>query len=121
MSNPIWQGILAGLKQIIADIENALEQGAHKLWTIIQAVFNAEETQIMADITPLVKQIAVNLQNSNPGLNAQNFIPALVAAAIPVLESEGIVLAHTALSAVAATVAHEIAIPDATGNQGIVN
>ncbi len=118
MSNPIWQAILNGLKQIVVDLENAIAQGAHKLWDIITAVFTAEETQIMADIKPMIQQIAIGLQNAQPGLNAQSFIPALVAAAIPVLEKEGVVLAHTAISTVASTVAHELSVPNDPGNAG---
>lgn len=121
MSTSFWQNILGGLKTIIAGIENELEKGAHQLWNIIVAVFNAEETQIMADIKPMIQKIAINLQNGQPGLNAQNFIPALVAAAIPVLEQEGILLAHTALSTIASTVAHELNISNTTGNAGIVS
>ena len=118
MSFNLWSGILNALKAVIVDVENAIATGAHKLWDIIVAVFTAEETVIMADIKPMIQQIAINLQNNQPGLKAKDFIPALVAAAIPVLEAEGVKLAHTATSVIAATVAHELSIPDTAGNVG---
>lgn len=118
MSNPIWQAILTGLRKMIVDIETAIETGAHALWNIISAVFTAEEAQLMADIKPMIQQIAMNLQNAQPGLKARDFIPALVAAAIPVLAAEGRVLAHTAISTISSTVAHELNIPDHEGNGG---
>lgn len=118
MSTTFWQNILGGLKTIISGIENELEKGAHVLWSIIVAVFTAEETMLMADIKPMIQQIAINLQNAQPGLKAQDFIPALVAAVIPVLEKEGIKIAHTATSTIASTVAHELNIPDNSGNGG---
>lgn len=121
MSTSFWQNILGALKTVISNIENELEKGAHQLWNIIVLIFNAEQTQIMADIKPMIRQIAVNLQNNQPGLNAKDFIPALFAAALPVLEAEGIVLAHTAIATVASMVAHELNVPNETGNQGIVS
>lgn len=121
MSNPIWQAVLVGLKKIVLDIENAIDQGAHKLWDIIVAVFKAEETQIMADIKPMIQQIAISLQNEKPGLNARDFVPALVNAAIPILEKEGVILAHTAVITISATVAHELSVPDQSGNAGNIN
>lgn len=120
MSTNFWQNILGGLKTIIAGIENELEKGAHQLWNIITAIFKAEEMQLMADIKPMIRQIAVNLQNTQPGLDAKTFIPILVAAAIPVLEAEGVVLLHTAISAISATVAHEMGIPNTPGNAGMI-
>lgn len=121
MSTNFWQNILGALKAIIAGIESELEKGVHQLWNIIVAVFSAEELQLMADSKSIIQQIAINLQNGQPGLNAQDFIPALVAASIPVLEKEGVVLAHTAISTIAATVAHELNVPNITGNAGIVS
>ncbi len=106
---------------ILKKLLEALGQMFTHFWQAVLAVFSAEEQQIMADALPILQKIAVTIQNEQPGLNAQNFIPALVAAAIPVLAQEGLVLVHTAVSTVAATVAHDLNIPDTTGNQGVVS
>ncbi len=105
---------------IIKKLLTALGVFFTHFWQIVIAVFNAEEQQIMADALPLMQGIAVTIQNEQPGLNAQNFIPALVAAAIPALEAEGLKLAHTAIATVAATIAHDLAVPDTAGNAGVL-
>ena len=120
MSNSFWQGILVVLKKIIADIEAELSKIVKTIGDVINAVVSAEESQIMTDFIPTLKQLAISIQDTSPGLPAKDFIAELVAAAISILEQEGITLAHTALTIAAATVAHDLGIGDQTGNQGTV-
>lgn len=121
MSTQFWHAILAGLKTIVENIENELSKIGNLFLSLIGQIITAEENIIMADAMPLVRQVATNLQNSQPGLSATDFINALISASIPVLEAEGIKLAHTAIGILASTVAHQLSIQDSQGNQGNIS
>ena len=121
MSHTFWQGVVSAMKTLIENIENELSKAGVFFGRLLDEILTATESQLMADVKPMIQQIAVNLQNAQPGLNAQNFIAALIAASIPVLEEEGIKLSHTAIAIVASTVAHELTVSDSSGNAGTVS
>lgn len=120
MSNNFWQSILAGLKALVKNIELELEKDLNRFLSVLGQIITAEEENLMNDALPLVRQIATNLQNEHPGMDAQSFITALIAAAVPALEAEGIKLANTAIAIVASSVAHQLTVPDNSGNAGVV-
>jgi VIT1/CCC1 family predicted Fe2+/Mn2+ transporter len=91
-----------------------------ELVTIIKAIIQAEQVEITTTIIPLLKSAAVTLQNESPGLNAATFIPALVAAVIPILPVALKDLEVTAISTFASVIAGQLNVPNTTGNAGVL-
>lgn len=114
-----------GLTQIKAEFLNIiakLEDGVKAAWGefchIVFTVFQAEEQAIMSQLTPMLKNIAVDLQNATPGMDAKTFFGVLEGEAVKALAGLGKTLAWTALSVTVSTVLHDLNVPDAAGNQG---
>lgn len=120
MKNSWLQWVSSVLKVIIADIEKALAAVGTEIWHIVQEVFKAEEQVIMAEFYILMRQVAVDLQNTKPGMNSKDFFAQLEIDAIKVLAGMGKTIAWTAIATTIATVLHDLNIPDTTGNQGVV-
>jgi len=106
---------------ILANIEGEIKKLWYGFLSVIGQIISAEENQLMQDAWPLVQKIAINLQNEQPGLDAASFISALIQAAVPELEKEGIKLVNTAVSILASTAAHQLNVPNTAGNAGNVN
>ena len=95
MSNPIWSAILGAFKaalsalmSAITDLESHLASDVVYIGGLFSALLTAEEAQIAKDYEADLKQIAINIQNSSPGVSLSNFIPLFIAAAEPVLAAE---------------------------------
>lgn len=108
------------LSVAITDIGTWLKTVEDELVTIIKAIISAEKVEITTTIIPLLKSAAVTLQNESPGLSAATFIPALVAAVLPILPEALKDLEVTAISTFASVVAGQLNVPNTTGNQGVV-
>lgn len=121
MSVNFWNLLLQNLKGIVENIEHELSKDINKLLSLLGQIISSEESILMNDALPLIRQIAINIQNSQPGLSASEFISELMKASLPVLEEEGIKLVNTALSIVVAAVAHELRTPDIKGNAGTIS
>jgi hypothetical protein len=118
MGMNFWQGILTVLKSLVTDIENALAQVGKEIWHIIEAVFTAEESAIMAEFYLLMKQVAVDLQNKQPGMSAKDFFAELEGEATKILAEMGKTLAWTAIATTISTVLHDLGVADSGGNAG---
>ena len=92
-----------------------------ELVSIVKAIIAAEKQEIVMTIWPLLKQAAVNLQNESPGLDAKTFIPALIAAVLPILPVALADLEQTAISTFCSVIAGQLNIPNTPGNQGVVS
>ena len=128
MSNPIWVAILSALKNVwnllgteINNIEQAIANDVPKIEGLLSALLTAEENQIAMDFEPDMKQIAVNLQNTLPGLTITTFIPLFIAAVAPVLVKEGKVLSGVAWNIVSTYHASNLGITTTAGNAGVVS
>ena len=119
MSNStFWQGVLAVLKGLVNNIESALAKVGTEIWHIIEAVFTAEESVIMAEFYVLLRQAATDLQDAEPGMSAKDFFVKLEGEAVTILAKLGKDLAWTAIATVISTVLHDLAVPDKAGNTG---
>lgn len=94
-------------------------------WTefchIVHDVFEAEEKVIMAQLFAMLKNDAVALQNSQPGISSKSMEDILKANAQTALVTLGANLAYTAIITTIGTVMHDLTVPDNTGNSGMVN
>lgn len=106
-------------EEVFKDIEVWAMTIEQELVIIAKAIIVAEKQTITLQIMPLIKNAAINLQNESPGLNASNFIPALVAAVIPILPEALKDLEVTAISTFASVVAGQLNVPNAKGNAGV--
>ena len=109
---------------------NTIEQDAEAVWVeiekvgsivfqVIEAVIQDEYTiAFQQEILPLIKQAAVNLQNESPGLDAKTFIPAVVAAVVPLLPVALKDIEQTAIYAITSTIAGLLGVSNAQGNAG---
>lgn len=107
------------------DAENILHD-VEKFGSLMDGLVEAiitEEYQVVfkTELVPLIKQAVTNLQNESPGLAFKDFIPAVVAAVLPILPvalkdiEQGLIIATTGYIATLAGVSNE------TGNAGNVN
>lgn len=102
--------------------EQILEADVKIIWSDVEAFveylvgqeINTWKTQIL----PLFQQAAINLQNETPGLTAKNFIPALVAAVLPILPEALKDMEYTLLSAIASAIAKFFNVSNSGGNAG---
>ena len=99
-----------------------LETGVKAAWGefchIVYTVFQAEEQAVMAQLMPMLKNIAVDLQNATPGMDAKTFFNTLIGEAEKALVGLGKTLAWTALATTTSTVLHDLGVTDAGGNAG---
>ena len=109
------------LKNVESTVVKDIQWMGAELWTIFTAVIAAEKQTIAQDIMPLIKQAALNLQNESPGLSAKDFIPAVVAAVLPILPIALADIEHTAIFTFASVIAGQLGVTNAPGNQGNVN
>lgn len=92
-----------------------------ELVTIVKAIIAAEKQEITMQIFPLIKQAAINLQNESPGLDYKTFIPALIAAVVPIIPIAIADIEGTAISTFCSVIAGQLNVPNQPGNQGNVN
>lgn len=113
------------IKTVEADAEvvwQEIEKVGSIVFQVIEAVIQDEYTiAFQQEILPLIKQAAVNLQNESPGLDAKTFIPAVVAAVIPILPVAFKDIEETAIYAITSTVSGLLGVSNTTGNQGMVS
>lgn len=109
---------LKTVESIGEEVIKDLEWVGEEIETIIEAVIVAEKQTIATQIVPLLKQAALNLQNESPGLSAKDFIPAIVAAVIPILPVALADMEHTFIFTVASTIAGQLNVTNDPGNQG---
>lgn len=104
-----------------ADIWVDIEKVGSVLYNVIEAII-VDEYQIAfkQEILPLIKQAAVNLQNESPGLNAKTFIPAVVAAVVPLIPEALQDIEQTAIFAITSTVSGLLGVSNDMGNQGVL-
>lgn len=109
---------MSWIKTIEADLVKDFEYVGEELVAIWNAIVVAEKQEFVTVIVPLIKQAALNLQNESPGLDARTFIPAVVAAVLPILPVALIDIEHTAIFAIASTIAGQLGVTNDPGNQG---
>ena len=117
----MWQIILNDLKALIAKIEPMLEAVGKEFWSVVQAVFTAEESVVMAELAGMLKDDAVSLQNAQPGISSKDMMGLLEANAMTHLAKLGVELPFTAIVTVIGTIMHDLSVPDNTGNAGVVS
>lgn len=128
MSNSVLAAILSVLKTVwgslgsaINDLENHLASDIQDIGGLVSALLSAEENQIAIDYQDDLKQIAINIQNTSPGVTIQNFIPLFIAAATPVLIAESAKLTARFWNVVSTYHATDLGITTEQGNAGNVN
>ena len=109
---------LSVVEEGIKDIEVWAMTVEQELVIIAKAIIAAEKQTITMQIMPLIKNAAITLQNEAPGLNAATFIPALVAAVVPILPEALKDLEVTAISTFSSVIAGQLNVPNTTGNAG---
>ena len=113
---------LSGIKNeflaIIATIESGVKAAWGEFCHVVYVVFEAEEQAIMAQLTPMLKNIAIDLQNAKPGMGAKEFFLEIEGEAIKALAGLGKTLAWTALATTISTVLHDLGVTDNGGNAG---
>ena len=114
----IFQEVSSAIQPILAKFEAGVKAAWGEFCHIIYTVFQAEEQAIMAQLTPMLKNIAVDLQNVQPGMDSKTFFNTLIGEAEKALAGLGKTLAWTALSVTVGTVLHDLNIPDQPGNSG---
>lgn len=117
----MWQIIINDLKALLAKIEPYLEQIGKEFWSVVQAVFTAEEAVIMTELGGLLRDDIVSLQNSQPGIDSKQMLGLLEANAMTHLAKLGAELPYTAIITVIGTIMHDLSIPNTPGNAGNVN
>lgn len=120
-NNPVLNIIIADLKAVGNALENFAAAAAKEIWHVVQAVFKAEEAVLMAKAFTLLRQEAVAIQNSTPGVNAPDMESQLKANASNVLATLPGQLAYTALVTVIGTVMHDLSVPTTSGNAGVIS
>lgn len=109
-------------KTLETDAEN-IWQDIEKAGSLIEGLVEAiidEEYQVvfLQQIVPLIKIAATNLQNESAGLDFQDFVPAVVAAVIPILPEalkdieQGLIIAATGY------IATLMGVSNTSGNAG---
>lgn len=102
-----------------ADIWQGMEVVGSVLYNVIEAIIIDEyQVAFKQEILPLIKTAATNLQNESPGLDAKTFIPAVVAAVVPLIPQALMDIEQTAIYAITSTVAGLLGVSNNTGNQG---
>ena len=109
---------MSWIKDVEDTIVKDVEWMGAELWTIFTAIIVAEKQEIAQEIMPLIKQAALNLQNESPGLNANQFIPAVVAAVLPILPVALADIEHTAIFTFASVIAGQLGVTNSNGNAG---
>ena len=109
---------MSWIKNVEDTVVKDVEWMGAELWTIFTAVIQAEKQTIAQQIMPLLKQAAINLQNESPGLSARDFIPAVVAAILPIIPEALADIEHTAIFTFASVIAGQLGVTNAPGNQG---
>ena len=105
-AHDVWEGIVTAGSVVYQVIENI--------------IIDEYQIAFKTEILPLIKQAAVNLQNESPGLDAKDFIPAVVAAIVPLLPVALKDIEQTAIYAITSTVAGLLGVSNTTGNAGNV-
>lgn len=105
---------------ILTTIEGDLKLVWQYFSQIVYAVWTAEKQVLMVDATNLFKAEGIAIQNAQPGIGTKAFIELLISTAVPQLIGDLEGLGVAAYTAIAATVAADLNIPDAGGNAGIV-
>lgn len=116
----MWQIILADLKAVLNKIEEFAAEAGKEIWHIVLNVFKAEEQVIMGELFNMLKDDAIALQNSQPGISSKDMEGILKNNAQMALSKIGVSLAYTAVIATVGTVMHDLNIPDNQGNAGNV-
>ena len=105
---------------MIATLEAGVKAAWGEFCHIVYTVFQAEEQAVMAQLTPILKNIAIDLQNATPGMDSKTFFLALEGEAVKAVASLGKVLAWTAVATTVSTVLHDLNVPDTAGNAGVL-
>lgn len=113
--------LIQDLELAWAKIKPVLEAIGAEIWSIAKAVFTAEEAAIMAQIYTMLKNDAVALQNSQPGISAPEMEGILKTNAQSAIASLGVNLAYTAIVTTVGVVMHDLQVPNNQGNGGNVN
>ena len=128
MSNPVWQAIVGAFKAAIQALLTAVENLEQHLASdivnfggLVSALLTAEEAQIAMDYEADLKQIAINIQNSSPGVSLSNFIPLFISAAEPVLAAELVKLTSVFWNVVTTYHATSVGVTTVQGNAGNLN
>lgn len=94
-------------------------------WTefchIVHDVFAAEEKVVMAQLFNMLKNDAISIQNSQPGINSKQMREILELNAQSALVTLGSSIAYTAIITTIGTLMHDLNVPDASGNVGKVS
>lgn len=109
------------LEAVWAKIKPILESIGTEIWSILQRVFTAEESVIMSQLYTMLRNDAVQLQNTQPGISSPSAEAVLKANAITALAYLAVELPYTAIVTVVGAVMHDLQMPDTTGNAGVIS
>lgn len=101
-------------------------QDVEKLGSLLDGLVEAiitEEYQVVFknELIPLIKTAITNLQNESPGLAFNTFVPAIVAAVVPILPVALVDIEQGLIFAVTGYMATLAGVSNTTGNQGVVS
>lgn len=113
--------LIDDLEAVWEKIKPILEAVGAEIWSIMQRVFTAEEAVIMSQLFTMLKNDAVSLQNSQPGISAKDAEGILKTNAEAALLGLGASLAYTGIVTVVGAVMHDLNFGDSQGNAGVVS
>jgi hypothetical protein len=106
---------------VLTTIETDLKLVWKLFSDIVYAVWTAEKNALLVDATTLMKAEGVAIQNAQPGIGTKAFIELLITTATPLLVGDLATIGVAGITAVAATIAEDLGIPDAGGNAGVLS
>jgi len=117
----VWSTIVADLEAVLKSVEAEVAKDAGIIWSDLKLIISTDAQTLYNDFGPMLQQIAVNIQNTTPGISLSNFIPAFIAAIEPVLVQEGLKLLDTDKNIIANSFASKVGVSSSTGNAGVVS
>lgn len=115
--NPLITAVEAAWVALKADILAA----ENWLWSVIKQLWAADVQIVMQDLNKALTNVAVQLQNEQPGIDSKQMFEQLLAAVAVQFASIGAQLVYEDITLVISMVIKQQNIPQTPGNAGNVN
>jgi hypothetical protein len=116
----VWSTIVTDLESVLNTIKTQVETDVGIIWSDLKLIISTDAQTLYNDFGPMLQQIAVNIQNTQPGISLSNFLPAFIAAIEPVIVQEGLKLLDTDKNIIANSFASKVGVASVQGNAGVV-
>ncbi len=117
----VWSTIVVDLEAILAKVKANIESDASILWSDLKSIISTDAQTLYNDFGSDLQQIAVNIQNTTPGISLSNFLPAFISAIEPVIVQEALKLSEIDKNIIANSFASKVGVSSTTGNAGTVS